>query len=227
MVALDPSFRIGAQLGELVRAHTGMSRGAARHRVLELLRMVELPDPEEIVTRYPFQISGGMAQRVAIAAALAGSPELLIADEPTTALDVTVQADILALLRRIQQETGMAVLLVTHDWGVVADLCSDVAVMYAGQVVENAPVEDVFARPSHPYTAALMAAGPEHAPRRTPIKAVEGTVPPPGDRPAGCRFRTRCPLAEADCAEKDIPLVPLGEHRTSRCIHTARLEARR
>ncbi|MDX3088701.1 dipeptide/oligopeptide/nickel ABC transporter permease/ATP-binding protein [Streptomyces sp. ME02-6978a] len=227
MVALDPSFRIGAQLGEVVRAHTRMSRGAARRRVLELLEMVELPDPEEIVTRYPFQISGGMAQRVAIAAALAGSPELLIADEPTTALDVTVQADILALLRRIQADTGMAVLIVTHDWGVVADICSDVAVMYAGQVVESAPVEDVFAHPSHPYTAALMAAGPEHAPRRTPIKAVEGTVPPPGDRPAGCRFRTRCPLAEADCAEQEIPLLPVGEHRTSRCIHTAHLEARR
>ncbi|WAP53569.1 dipeptide/oligopeptide/nickel ABC transporter permease/ATP-binding protein [Streptomyces sp. S465] len=227
MVALDPSFRIGAQLREIVRAHGRMSRRDADRRVLELLEMVELPDPEEIVRRYPFQISGGMAQRIAIAAALAGDPALLIADEPTTALDVTVQADILALLRRIQKDTGMAVLIVTHDWGVVADLCSHVAVMYAGQIVESAPVEDVFARPSHPYTDALMATSPEHARRRTPIRAIEGTVPAPGSRPTGCRFRTRCPLAAADCAEKNIPLIHLDQERTSRCIHIPALRASR
>jgi peptide/nickel transport system permease protein len=226
MVALDPSFRIGAQLSEIVRSHAKMSREAARRRVIELMELVELPDPEEMARRYPFQISGGMAQRVAIAAALAGSPDLLIADEPTTALDVTVQADILALLRRLQQETGMAVLLVTHDWGVVADICTDVAVMYAGQVVERAPVEQVFGAACHPYTAALMASSPENAPRRTPIDAVAGAVPPPGSRFDGCRFQDRCALSSADCAGGVIPLIRLNEERASRCIHTKLLQAR-
>ncbi|EPD69615.1 dipeptide/oligopeptide/nickel ABC transporter permease/ATP-binding protein [Streptomyces sp. HGB0020] len=226
MVALDPSFRIGAQLTEIVRSHAKLSRRDARRRVLELMELVELPDPEEMARRYPFQISGGMAQRVAIAAALAGSPDLLIADEPTTALDVTVQAEILALLRRIQRETGMAVLLVTHDWGVVADICTHVAVMYAGQVVESAPVEQVFGASAHPYTSALMAASPDSAARRTPIDAIAGTVPPPGSRPDGCRFRDRCALAAADCADKDIPLLQLTEERASRCIHTELLQVR-
>jgi peptide/nickel transport system permease protein len=225
MVALDPSFRIGSQLSEIVRAHTGMSRQAARRRVLELMEMVELPDPEEMARRYPFQISGGMAQRVAIAAALAGSPDLLIADEPTTALDVTVQADILALLRRLQRESGMAVLLVTHDWGVVADICSHVAVMYAGQVVERASAEEVFGAAAHPYTAALMASSPENAPRRAPIHAVAGSVPPPGSRFDGCRFKDRCALSESDCAGHDIPLIRVNEERVSRCIHTELLQA--
>jgi peptide/nickel transport system permease protein len=224
MVALDPSFRIGSQLSEIVRSHTGASRAQARQRVIELLEMVELPDPEEMVRRYPFQISGGMAQRVAIAAALAGSPDLLIADEPTTALDVTVQADILALLRRLQKETGMAVLLVTHDWGVVADSCTHVAVMYAGQVVERASAEQVFSSAAHPYTAALMASSPEHAPRRTPIDAIAGAVPPPGSRFEGCRFKDRCALSAEDCAEREIPLIPLDEERVSRCIHTKLLQ---
>jgi peptide/nickel transport system permease protein len=224
MVALDPSFRIGSQLSEIVRSHAKLSREAARRRVIELMELVELPDPEEMAKRYPFQISGGMAQRVAIAAALAGSPDLLIADEPTTALDVTVQADVLALLRRLQRETGMAVLLVTHDWGVVADICTDVAVMYAGQVVEQAPVEQVFGAPAHPYTAALMASSPEKAPRRTPIDAIAGAVPPPGARPDGCRFHDRCALSAAECAHADIPLVRLNEERVSRCIRTELLQ---
>ncbi|WP_225848658.1 dipeptide/oligopeptide/nickel ABC transporter permease/ATP-binding protein [Streptomyces sp. HPF1205] len=226
MLALDPSFRIGAQLSEIVRSHSPLSREAARRRVLDLLRMVELPDPEEMAKRYPFQISGGMAQRVAIAAALAGSPDLLIADEPTTALDVTVQADILALLRRLQRETGMAILLVTHDWGVVADICTHVAVMYAGQVVETAPVEQVFGAAAHPYTAALMATSPENAPRRTPIAAIAGAVPPPGSRSGGCRFADRCALSTQDCAHKDVPLIRLNEERASRCIPTERLQVR-
>jgi peptide/nickel transport system permease protein len=225
MVALDPSFRIGSQLAEIVRSHEKISRAAARHRVLELLATVELPDPEDMVRRYPFQISGGMAQRVAIAAALAGSPDLLIADEPTTALDVTVQADILALLRRLQRETGMAVLLVTHDWGVVADSCTHVAVMYAGQVVERAPAGQVFGAAAHPYTAALMATSPEHARRRTPIDAIAGAVPPPGSGYEGCRFKDRCRIATAGCAEEEIPLIPLNEERVSRCIHTELLKA--
>ncbi|MBP0459242.1 dipeptide/oligopeptide/nickel ABC transporter permease/ATP-binding protein [Streptomyces montanisoli] len=225
MTALDPSFRIGAQLREIVRRHGKLSRRDADRRVRELLATVELPDPEEIARRFPFQISGGMAQRVAIAAALAGSPELLVADEPTTALDVTVQADILALLRRLQRETGMAVLIVTHDWGVVADFCTHVAVMYAGEVVESAPVAEIFDRSAHPYTRALIATSPENATRRTPIRAIGGSVPPPGARPSGCRFRDRCPMAEEDCAEREIPMIGIRAGHRSRCIHTKALEA--
>ncbi|GGB24568.1 dipeptide/oligopeptide/nickel ABC transporter ATP-binding protein [Flexivirga endophytica] len=218
MVALDPSFTVGAQLREVVRAHDHSGRAEAHERVLELLRLVELPDPEEIVKQYPFQISGGMAQRVAIALALAGRPDLLVADEPTTALDVTVQAEILDLLRRLQQETGMAIVLVTHDWGVVADSCSRVAVMYAGQVVERADVEDVFRHPSHPYTRALMATSPEHAERGRPIAAIAGQVPAPGTWPTGCRFAARCPLMTEACRREPVAMVDLGEGRDSRCL---------
>ncbi|TQS41132.1 dipeptide/oligopeptide/nickel ABC transporter permease/ATP-binding protein [Cryptosporangium phraense] len=218
MAALDPSFRIGSLVGEVVRAVEGLRGRAQRDRVVELLTMVEIPDAAEVARRYPHQISGGMAQRVAIAMALAGRPRLLIADEPTTALDVTVQADILDLLRRLQQENGMAVLLVSHNLGVIADMCSTVLVMYAGQVVEQAPVDNLFALPAHPYAAALLASSPEKAGIGQPIRAIPGTVPAPDEWPSGCRFANRCELAQPACRAEAIPLIDVSGVHRSRCI---------
>ena len=217
MIAMNPAFRIGWQLAEAVRRHHGGSRSAVRQRVLELLRQVRLPDPEAVARAYPHQLSGGMAQRVAIARALAGEPDLLIADEPTTALDVTVQAEILDLLRELRRARGMAILLVTHDWGVVADSCDRAVVMYAGQVVEQGGLEPLFGQPRHPYTRALLAANPALASGEEALPTIEGTVPKPGSWPEGCHFRTRCPLAGAGC-DQPIPLLALGGDHHSRCI---------
>ncbi|MFD2415146.1 dipeptide/oligopeptide/nickel ABC transporter permease/ATP-binding protein [Amycolatopsis pigmentata] len=230
MAALDPSFRIGSLVAEVVRAVDGLRGKAAQARVIELLRLVEIPEPEEAARRFPHQISGGMAQRVAIAMALAGRPELLIADEPTTALDVTVQAEILDLLRSLQQENHMAILLVTHDWGVVADVCAKVVVMYAGQVVETARAADVFETPAHPYTRALLLSSPEHAVAGERIQAIPGTVPSPRHWPTGCRFASRCEFARPACTEGVIPVERISEGRVSRCVRVNVLlgqEARR
>ncbi|MFE1884116.1 dipeptide/oligopeptide/nickel ABC transporter permease/ATP-binding protein [Streptomyces diastatochromogenes] len=224
MVALDPMFTVGRQLGEAVRRHERRDRREARSRVTELLHMVNIPDPAAVARRYPHQLSGGMAQRVAIALALAGRPKLLIADEPTTALDVTVQAEILTLLRTLQAETGMAVLIVTHDWGVVADLCHRAVVMYAGQVVEAADVEEMFAQPLHPYTAGLLAANPHRAREGEPLPTIPGTVPAPRDWPAGCRFAARCELADDRCAEP-VTLTEPAPDRLSRCVRSQQLLA--
>ncbi|GGP89801.1 dipeptide/oligopeptide/nickel ABC transporter permease/ATP-binding protein [Streptomyces melanogenes] len=223
MVALDPAFAVGRQLAEAVRRHRRCDRRTARARVTELLSMVNIPDPEGVARRYPHQLSGGMAQRVAIALALAGEPKLLIADEPTTALDVTVQAEILALLHTLQAETGMAVLLVTHDWGVVADLCHRSVVMYAGQVVEQADVEQMFTRPLHPYTAGLLAANPHLAAEGEPLPTIAGTVPAPRDWPLGCRFAARCDLADESCTTRPVPLTEPAPDRLTRCVHSPRL----
>ncbi|WP_435159495.1 dipeptide/oligopeptide/nickel ABC transporter permease/ATP-binding protein [Amycolatopsis sacchari] len=223
MVSLDPAFRVGSQLAEAVRQHHRVSRAAARARAVELLRRVHLPDPDAVARRYPHELSGGMAQRVVLARALAGDPELLIADEPTTALDVTVQAEVLDLLREIQADTGMAILLVTHDWGVVADICDRAVVMYAGQVVEQADVASLFGRPMHPYTEALLAANPHTAADQEELPTIPGTVPKPGQWPLGCHFRPRCPYATADCASTDIELTTPAPQRASRCLHTDRL----
>jgi len=217
MVALDPSFRVGAQIAEAVRTHDRCSRAEAKVRTTDLLRAVKLPP--EVASRYPHQISGGMAQRIAIAEALAGRPKLLIADEPTTALDVTVQADILDLLRSLQQDTGMAVLLVTHDWGVVGDICSRAVVMYAGQVVERASVDEMYRRPRHPYTLGLLESSPHLAKKGEPLPTIGGMVPPPRDWPTGCHFAARCPFATDACREAPIPMADLGDGRASRCIH--------
>ncbi|WP_435159374.1 dipeptide/oligopeptide/nickel ABC transporter permease/ATP-binding protein [Amycolatopsis sacchari] len=222
MAALDPSFRIGSLVAEVVRAVDDLKGAALRARVVELLRMVEIPDPEGVARRFPHQISGGMAQRVAIAMALAGRPELLIADEPTTALDVTVQAEILDLLRSLQRENHMAILLVTHNWGVVADLCTKVVVMYAGQVVETASAAEIFSRPAHPYTRALLQSSPENTPLGERIRAIPGAVPSPHEWPTGCRFASRCDLARPECTEGAIPVEALSGDRISRCI---RIEA--
>jgi peptide/nickel transport system permease protein len=218
MKSLDPSYRGGFQIEEAIRYHRGLSRSASRAQALELLRDMHFVDPAAVARRYPHELSGGMAQRVAIARALAGEPELLIADEPTTALDVTVQAEILELLRELQQTRRMAVLVVTHDWGVVADLCDRVVVMYAGQIVERSQVQSIFDTPLHPYTEALLASNPHLAPEAAALPMIPGTVPPPGSWPAGCRFSARCRYAVAACAELAVAIdAPYQAHET-RCI---------
>ncbi|HEY1479533.1 MAG TPA: dipeptide/oligopeptide/nickel ABC transporter permease/ATP-binding protein [Gaiellales bacterium] len=219
VMSLDPSFTVGAQLGEVVRQRQGSSRAAARARSLELLDLVNLPDPARVHRSYPFQLSGGMAQRVAIAAALAAGPKLLIADEPTTALDVTVQAEILDLLRSLQAEMGLAVVLISHDWGVVADLCRHAIVMYAGQVVERADVSTMFARPRHPYTAGLLASDPHLVAGGAELPALPGAVPAIGEWPVGCRFAPRCGYATAACSEGPIGAHTLSAAHMTRCIH--------
>ena len=223
MVSLDPLFRVGSQLAEALRQHRGLSRREARTDAVELLRRVRLPNPELIAQRYPHELSGGMAQRVAIARALAGEPRLLIADEPTTALDVTVQAEILELLRDLQRERGMAILFVTHDWGVVADICDRAVVMYAGQVVERADVDSILAQPLHPYTEALLASNPHHASRDGMLPTIAGAVPKPGAWPPGCHFHPRCSYTTAECSAHEIAIERPFELRETRCIHYDRL----
>jgi peptide/nickel transport system permease protein len=210
IAALSPVHTIGRQLSDAVRAHGNLGQRAALSRAAELLALVGVPDPQRRLHDYPHQFSGGMAQRVVIASALACEPELLIADEPTTALDVTIQAQVLDLLMELRQRLAMSVLLITHDLGVVADACDRLAVMYAGEIVEMGPVEPVFARPRHPYTAALLAAMPrgeavtEQA--NAALATIPGRVPPAWDWPKGCRFHPRCVHANAACAEAAIAL---------------------
>jgi peptide/nickel transport system permease protein len=227
MIGLTPTFRVGVQIAQGVRRHHGGSRKAARARTVELLRRVHLPDPEHVAASYPHELSGGMAQRVAIARALAGEPRLLIADEPTTALDVTVQAEILDLLRELQREQGMAILLVTHDWGVVADLCDRAVVMYAGEIVERADLLALFREPFHPYTEALLASNPHDAVDVAQLPSIPGTVPKPGNWPSGCHFHPRCAHATAACGTQPIALERLREDRETRCIHHEQLAAAR
>ena len=221
--SLDPSFTAGAQVAEAVRVHTGCTRKEARRRALELFERVRLPDPARVAASYPHQLSGGMAQRVGIAAALAGDPVLVIADEPTTALDVTVQAEILDLLRELQK-SGTAVILITHDWGVLADLCDRAVVMYAGEVVEEAEVTAMVTAPAHPYTAGLLRSDPHHAVPGEPLPSVEGAVPPPTQWPVGCHFQNRCPRVTDACREKPVVIAQLAElERSTRCIRPAEL----
>jgi peptide/nickel transport system permease protein len=220
MVALDPSFTIGSQLREAIRHGTDRRGRAVHERALQLLSLVGIPDPAATAASYTFQISGGMAQRAAIAMALTGDPEVLIADEPTTALDVTVQADILDLLRRLREELGMALVLVTHDLGVVADTCDRALVMYAGQVVESGTVTGLLATPTHPYTVGLLESMPSHAIRGVPMRAIEGLVPAPRQWPVGCRFAARCSLATAACSAAPVAVTVAREAHLSRCIRT-------
>ena len=218
MSSLDPLFPAGDQVAEALRVHRSISRRDARRRAVELLAEVGLPDPQRRVRSYPHELSGGQQQRVMIAMALACEPALLIADEPTTALDVTVQAQILELLRRMQRDHGTALLFVTHDMGVVAEMADRVLVMYAGQVVEQGAVDDVLRRPRNPYTRALIESIPTPAtPRDLPMPAIGGNVPHPSDLPGGCRFHPRCPSVLDRCATDDPPLLDLGPGRTSRC----------
>jgi oligopeptide/dipeptide ABC transporter ATP-binding protein len=200
-----------------------MSKREARERARELLELVGIPDPESRLGDYPHQLSGGMRQRALLAVALSCEPRLLIADEPTTALDVTVQAQILDLLRSLQERTGMAVIFVTHDLGVVADLCSRVIVMYAGQVVEEATVEELFARPRHPYTEGLLAAIPQAGVAGERLASIPGVVPPATAMPTGCRFHPRCPYATPECETTPIELTSVGDGHRTRCIRVGEL----
>ncbi|MBF5045544.1 ABC transporter ATP-binding protein [Aggregicoccus sp. 17bor-14] len=219
MTSLNPMHTVGAQIAEGVRLHQGLSRAAARARAIEMLEQVGIPAPASRVDDYPHQLSGGMRQRVMIAIALACDPALLIADEPTTALDVTIQAQILDLLGRLRRERGMAVMLITHDLGVVAETCEQVLVMYAGRVVEQAPAARLFASPAHPYTAGLLRSIPSSRSSKTRgrLQAIPGIVPSLGNRPAGCRFRERCERALEVCARIDPPLAPQRDGQLAAC----------
>jgi peptide/nickel transport system ATP-binding protein len=208
--SLHPLYRVGAQLVEAMRAHRDIPKARARTRAIELLGLVGIPAPARRVDDYPHELSGGMRQRAMIAMALAGDPALLIADEPTTALDVTVQAQILALLERLQRELGMAIVLITHDLGVVAEMADDVAVMYAGRIVESAPVEALFAGPEHPYTWGLLKSIPTlSGPRARDLVPIPGSPPSLIDRPSGCHFHPRCPYAQPEHARIDPVLEPV------------------
>jgi len=225
MLALDPLFRIDSQLAEALRIHQGLSGREAKKQAVELLRSVRIDNPEQTARKYPFEVSGGMAQRAAIALALAGNPELLIADEPTTALDVTVQMEVLGLLKTLQRERDLAIILVTHDWGVVADMCDRAVTMYAGEVVETGPVDEIFASPRHPYTAALRRSDPHLQAVGTRLLTIPGVLPPPGERPVGCRFAARCELATDECRAQHPALdVDETSGRAARCLRTAALE---
>ncbi len=217
MVSLNPLFTVEDQVGEPLRAHEGLSWRAARSRVVELLEQVEIPDPQARLSAYPHELSGGMRQRVMIAMALACSPMLLIADEPTTALDVTIQAQILDLLQNLQRRMGMSMLLVTHDLGVIAERADTAAVMYAGRIVEQGPSARIFADPRHPYTQGLLRSLPRGEPTTHPLPAIPGIVPPPGHRPSGCRFRDRCDRANPECANIPPPLREVGPGHFAAC----------
>jgi len=218
MTSLNPVHSIGRQIIEAMRVH-GRAAGAAelRDSAIAALQRVRIPGAEGRLDDYPHQLSGGMRQRVMIAMALACKPQLLIADEPTTALDVTVQAQILDLLRDLQAETGMSIILITHDLGVVAEMADEVAVMYAGRVVERATATEIFANPQHPYTLGLLGSIPRLDEERDRLLAIEGTVPPPFALPKGCRFAPRCPFAEPACEAVPPPLLDLGQGHLAAC----------
>ncbi len=218
MTSLNPVFTVGNQIAEAVVLHQRVSWKEGRNRAIEMLRRVKIPNPEQRVDEYPHQMSGGMKQRVMIAMALACNPKLLIADEPTTALDVTIQAQILDLMRELQSELGMSMLIITHDLGVVAEIADHVAVMYAGKVVEYAPVEDLFANPLHPYTVGLFRSKPKMGEHRERLEAIEGAVPNPLHFPAGCRFHPRCPKAVPECSKSEPPLREIRRGHTAACI---------
>jgi peptide/nickel transport system ATP-binding protein len=225
MSSLNPVFSVGDQIGEAVRLHQGLGRRAARQKAIEMLQLVEMPEPERRVDEYPHQLSGGMRQRVMIAMALSCHPRLLIADEPTTALDVTIQAQILDLLAGLQRRLDMAMMLVTHDLGIVAERTDDVAIMYAGRIVEHAPVQALFARPLHPYTRGLLNSIPKVGAARTRrLEAIPGLVPDLRHLPAGCRFRDRCSYAIDACTHTDPPLHELHPGHAVACVRAGETE---
>ena len=221
MTSLNPVFTVGEQIAEALRLHRKLSRKAAHEAAIAAMREVSIPDPARRVHDYPHQLSGGMRQRVMIAMALACDPKLLIADEPTTALDVTIQAQILELLDGLRKTRELAVLLITHDLGVVAEVADRVAVMYTGKIVEESPVEELFARPKHPYTEGLLRSVPkltaEDVIKKERLATIEGTVPSPTDLPPGCHFAPRCPYRLPRCTEGEIPLYDLAGDVQVRC----------
>ena len=222
MTSLNPVFTVGEQIAEALRLHRRLPRKEARRATIEAMREVAIPDPARRVDDYPHQLSGGMRQRVMIAMALACNPKLLIADEPTTALDVTIQAQILELLNELRKQRELAVLLITHDLGVVAEVADRVAVMYTGRIVEESPVDELFARPKHPYTEGLLRSVPkltsEHVVRKERLETIEGVVPRPTDLPPGCHFAPRCPHRMPRCTQEDIPLYELEGDVKVRCV---------
>ena len=217
MTALNPVFTVGEQIAEVPRVHGGMSRKAAWARAVEMLELMGIPSPAERAAQYPHQLSGGMRQRVMIAMALVMNPALVIADEPTTALDVTIQAQILELLAGLQRKLGTSILMITHDLGVIAETAQRVVVMYGGEVVEECAVRELFAAAHHPYTEGLLQAMPRVGQRRERLAVIPGTVPPPTAWPSGCRFRDRCPYAWERCATEHPPLYQIGSGHLSRC----------
>jgi len=217
VASLNPLMAVGAQVAESLIVHGQASRRAARREAIDLMRHVGIPEPERRARQLPAELSGGMCQRIMIASALVSRPRLLIADEPTTALDVTIQAQILRLMNALRRERGASILLITHDMGVVADIADRVCVMYGGRIVEVAPVFALFARPSHPYTRLLLGTIPRIAgERKRALRVIEGTVPDLASWPSGCRFRARCPLAREECA-RTPPLTPVGDGHGSAC----------
>jgi peptide/nickel transport system permease protein len=223
IASLNPAYTVGDQVAEVLREHEGLTRARARERVVELFDQVHIPDPASRLGDYPHQFSGGMAQRVMIAMALAARPRLLVADEPTTALDVTVQGQVLDLLLELRERIGMSILLITHDLGVVADVADRVAVMYAGELVECGPTEEVFRNPSHPYTEGLLASLPRNVRRTGRLPSIPGVVPPPSDWPEGCHFADRCAHARPECSAGPIELAAGGDDRAARCVRAGEL----
>ena len=217
MTSLNPSYTIGDQIIEAIQRHQDLDKAAARARAIEVLKLVRIPSPEKRVDDYPHKLSGGMRQRAMIAMALACGPQLLIADEPTTALDVTIQAQILDLMCGLRRDTGTAIILITHDLGVVAEMADDVAVMYAGQIVERAAVHDLFARPEHPYTVGLLGSIPRLDEKRERLPSIEGRMPDMTRPPPGCRFAARCPFVEPECIAAPPVLVEVAPGHLSRC----------
>jgi peptide/nickel transport system ATP-binding protein len=217
MTSLNPAFTIGEQIMEAILRHRGTSRAQAKSLAIAMLERVHIPTPAQRFDDYPHRLSGGMRQRVMIAMALALSPRLLIADEPTTALDVTIQAQILELMRALREETGTAIILITHDLGVIAEVADDVAVMYAGRIVERAPVRALFEEPQHPYTIGLLGSIPQMHLRQDRLAAIEGQVPTAMSQVQGCRFHPRCPFAIARCREAEPPLLDVAPHHAAAC----------
>jgi peptide/nickel transport system ATP-binding protein len=218
MTSLNPVMTVGEQISETVRQHQGANRSEARHRAIEMLNLVKIADPRKRIGNFPHQFSGGQRQRVMIAMALACTPKLLIADEPTTALDVTIQAQILELIGELRQRLGMAVLLITHDLGIVAERADDVVVMYAGKIVESAKTEAIFNRPKHPYTIGLLNSMPGRSAPKKRLEAIPGMVPDPLNWPTGCRFRDRCVRADVRCAQTPPPLIEVERHHRVACF---------
>jgi peptide/nickel transport system ATP-binding protein/oligopeptide transport system ATP-binding protein len=219
MTSLNPVHTVGRQIVEAILAHTKLSPNQARDRAIEMLELVRIPSATARFDDFPHRLSGGMRQRVMIAMALSCEPALLIADEPTTALDVTIQAQILDLLRDLQKRLGMAVLIITHDLGVIAEIADEVIVMYAGKIVESAPVKALFGDPQHPYTIGLLGSIPRLDVERERLATIEGTVPSPNNQPKGCRFSPRCPFADRRCREEPPPLREIGNGHQVACWH--------
>ncbi|MBI6561278.1 ABC transporter ATP-binding protein [Pseudomonas syringae] len=218
MTSLNPVFTIGEQIAESVMRHQGLSDKDARQRALDMLEKVRVPDARQRLDAYPHELSGGMRQRAMIAMALANDPALIIADEPTTALDVTIQAQILSLIANLQTETGTAMILITHDLGVVAEVADEVMVMYAGRVVESGPVKTLFDDPQHPYTIGLMGSMPSIGPREGRLATINGRVPTPAEMPNGCRFAGRCPFVIQQCRDERPPLLELSPGHFAACL---------